>query len=244
MKSPFNLYPERNALESTRCEFCAVRVVAVCATLAPEELRRLGEISQGRTVEAGQLIFGEGEPSDALYNVTAGAVKLYKLLPDGRRQITGFLGAGDFLGLALAETNVYSAEAVVTSTLCRFPRSRLEALFARMPRLQGRLFAVTSDALADALELMLLLGRKSAREKICSFLLTLSGRAIGRGAPDNPVPLPMSRVDIADFLGLTTETVSRTFTQLKTAGVITLLDGNRVLIADPTVLADIAEGGG
>ena len=230
----------RGGADSSPCQVCAVRSVAICAALQPADLGRLAEIAQSLKVEAGQVVFSEGEPGDALYTVTSGMVKLYKLLPDGRRQITGFLTEGDFLGLAFAEITACTAEAVQASTLCRFPRRRLEALFDQLPNLQRRLFAVTTAELGEALDQMLLLGRKTAREKICSFLLRRSERAGRHGGPGNPVAMPMSRADIADYLGLTTETVSRTFTQLKTAGVIALLDGNRVLIADPGALAAIA----
>jgi CRP/FNR family transcriptional regulator len=228
--------------EVNPCGSCSVRTLAICAALEPEELRRLAEISQAQKVEAGQAIFGEDEPAENLYNVTSGTVKLYKLLPDGRRQITGFLFAGDFLGVVFSETYVCTAESVLPTGLCRFPRRRLEALFDELPRLQRRLFAQTANELALAQDQMLLLGRKTAREKICSFLLMLSTRAARRGHRDNPVFVPMSRADIADYLGLTTETVSRTFTQLKTTGVISLQDGNRVLIGAMDALVELAEG--
>jgi len=230
-----------NDVRAIPCGSCPVRTLAVCAALEPEELRRLAEISQLQSVEAGQTIFGEDDPADSLYNVTTGTAKMYKLLPDGRRQIIGFLIAGDFLGLAFSETHGFTAEAVVPTWLCRFPRRRLEVLFEEMPRLQRRLFTLTANELALAREQMLVLGRKTAREKIASFLVMLSNRAARRGHRDNPVFLPMSRADIADSLGLTTETVSRTFTQLKTGGVISLQEGSRVLIGDMNALADLAE---
>jgi CRP/FNR family transcriptional regulator len=101
---------------------------------------------------------------------------------------------------------------------------------------------MASNELAAAQDQMLMLGRKSAREKICSFLLMLSQRAVRRGFKENPVTVPMSRADIADYLGLTTETVSRTFTQLKTERVITLLEGGKVRLNDMDALHDLAEG--
>ena len=158
-------------------------------------------------VEANQTIFAEGEGADALFNVTAGTVKLYELLPDGRRQITGFLVTGDFLGLAMNENYAYSAETVTPTSLCQFPRRKMEALLDEFPKMQRRLFSMASNELAAAQDQMLLLGRKTAREKICSFLLMLAQRQSRRGHKDNPVYVPMSRADIADYLGLTTETV-------------------------------------
>lgn len=228
--------------EMNPCGACPVRSLTVCAALEAEELRRLSEILQTVRFDAGHTVFAEADPADTLYNVTAGTVKLYKLLPDGRRQITGFLLAGDFLGLSVNDTYAYSAETVTASTLCRFPRRRMDALLEEFPKMQRRLFSMASNELAAAQDQMLLLGRKTAKEKICSFLLMLSQRAQRRGNKENPVHVPMSRADIADYLGLTTETVSRTFTQLKTTHVISLLEGNKVLIQDMDELFDLAEG--
>jgi CRP/FNR family transcriptional regulator len=190
----------------------------------------------------GDPLFDEAEPADHLFNVTAGAVKVYKLLADGRRQMTGFLFPGDFLGLANEETYAYSAEAVTHTALCRFPRRKLERLLQKYPKMEHRLLGMASHELAVAQEQMLLLGRKTAREKIASFLLMLSRRATQRGQAGDPVSVPMSRNDIGDFLGLTTETVSRTFTQLRQGGSINLLQGGKVALNDRSRLEDIAEG--
>ncbi len=228
--------------EMNPCGACPVRSLTVCAALEAEELRRLAEILQTVRYEAGHTLFAEGDKADTLYNVTAGTMKLYKLLPDGRRQITGFLLPGDFMGLSVNEVYAYSAEAVTPVTLCRFPRKRMEALLEEFPKMQRRLFSMASNELAAAQDQMLLLGRKTAKEKICSFLLMLSQRAQRRGHKENPVHVPMSRADIADYLGLTTETVSRTFTQLKTSRVISLLEGSKVQIHDMDDLLDQAEG--
>jgi len=224
------------------CGACAVRCLTVCAAMEAEELRRLADISAAQRLDGGQIIFAEGDGADAMFNVTVGTVKLYKLLPDGRRQITGFLSTGDFLGLSINESYAYSAETVTATTLCRFPRRKMEGLLDEFPRMQRRLFSMATNELAAAQDQMLLLGRKTAKEKICSFLLMMSQRAARRGHKDNPVLVPMSRADIADYLGLTTETVSRTFTQLKTSGVISLQEGNKVLVADIDALFDLAEG--
>lgn len=233
---------DKTSAEVNPCGACPVRSLTVCAVLEPEELRRLADITQTVRVESNQAIFSEGDGADAMYNVTAGTVKLYKLLPDGRRQITGFLITGDFLGLAVNESYAYTAETVTVTSLCRFSRRKMEALLDEFPKMQRRLFSMASNELAAAQDQMLLLGRKTAKEKICSFLLLLSRRATRRGHKENPVFVPMSRADIADYLGLTTETVSRTFTQLKTSGVISLLEGNKVLIANLDALYDMAEG--
>ncbi|MBX6321330.1 MAG: helix-turn-helix domain-containing protein [Rhodospirillaceae bacterium] len=218
------------------CADCGVREQTLCGALQPEEMARMAAITQRVRFKAHEPIFGEGEPAAHVYNVTGGMVKIYKLLPDGRRQITGFLGVGDFLGMAIGDTYAYSAEAITEARLCRFQRSKLEALLIAMPQLQRRLFVMASTELCAAQDQMLLLGRKTARERLCSFLLYLSQRAVRSGQKPSPVLMPMTRADIADYLGLTTETVSRTLTQLKSRGLIALLPGGKVRLNDPEAL--------
>jgi CRP/FNR family transcriptional regulator len=193
-------------------------------------------------VEPHCSIFDEADPAEYVFNITAGAVKAYKLLGDGRRQITGFLFAGDFLGLIQNEAYCYSAEALLPTKLCRFPRRKLEALLVEIPHLEQRLLAMASHELAATQDQMVLLGRKSARERVVSFILMLSDSATRHGRSDDPVFLPMSRSDIADYLGLTTETVSRTFTSLKKQGLIELLDEKQVRLSRMSALREIAEG--
>ena len=223
------------------CAACSIREMSICAVLDNTELSRLASIARTQTVPPRQTIIDEGEDAKLLFNITSGAVKLYKLLPDGRRQITGFFFEGDFLGIALNEVYAYSAEAISEVTLCRFPRNRFETLIDEFPKLEKQLLEMASNELVQAQDQMLLLGRKTAREKVVSFLLSLSQRARRRGAPPSPVALPMSRADIADYLGLTTETVSRTFTALKGSGVIRLLPGNMVELPNPESLHDLAD---
>ena len=224
------------------CSACTVRHLTFCQPMDDQELQQLSAIVTSVELVPGDPLFDESEPAVHLFNVTAGTMKVYKLLPDGRRQITGFLFSGDFLGLANAETYAYSAEAVTHAALCRFPRKKLEELLARYPKLESRLLGMASHELAAAQEQMLLLGRKSAKEKIVSFLLSLAERAARRGQTGNPIAVPMSRTDIGDYLGLTTETVIRTFTQLKTHGLISLKAGGRVDLRDLVALRNIAEG--
>lgn len=224
------------------CAACAVRNMAFCGVLSDRELPQLLAILQTTAVIPHGPIIDEGEQADYLFNVTEGAVKLYKLLPDGRRQITGFLFEGDFLGIAMNEKYAYSAEAVGPVSLCRFSRRKLERLLDEFPKLEKRLLGMASNELVQAQDQILLLGRKTAQEKIVSFLLNLSDRAVKRDAPASPISLPMGRADIADYLGLTTETVSRTITNLKREGYIKLLQGGKVELPDREALQELAEG--
>jgi CRP/FNR family transcriptional regulator len=161
-------------------------------------------------------------------------------LPDGRRQITGFLMPGDYLGLADDETYAQTAEAVVPSGLCSFSVRDMDRLMERYPRLRDRLHLMTRAALRQARETQMILGRLAPSEKVASFLLHMSSRAAACGRPESPVPLPMTRTDIADHLGLTIETVSRTFTKLKTQGLIRLPDPHSVEIVDRSRLSVVA----
>jgi CRP/FNR family transcriptional regulator len=224
------------------CHHCAARALSICSAMPTEELGALAMIRQRQKVEAGETFIDEGEAATHFFNVAAGAVKVYKLMADGRRQITGFLFAGDFLGLAFNDTYTYSAEALTPVSICRFRRRRLDALLEQFPRMERKLLTMASNELAAAQEQMVLLGRKTAREKIISFILTLARRAEKSGGDGHSVHLPMTRSDIADYLGLTTETVSRVFTALRSSRFIELDGASNVLITDREALEDLAEG--
>jgi CRP/FNR family transcriptional regulator len=214
--------------------------LAMCRGLARQAASRIVAVSTLQRAKAGETLFSEGDDADGIYEVVTGMLRLYKLLPDGRRQITGFLGAGQILGLAPEGTHVYSAEAINDVTLCRYPRAGFERLIDEVPGLARRLLAVTSHELRAAQDQMLLLGRKAAAEKVASFLLLMADQQ----GSDDEIALPMGRSDIADYLGLTTETVSRTFTKLKTEGLIALPTTYRVEIRDRDQLEDFASGQG
>ena len=224
------------------CRACAVRDYTVCGALSPDEQRRMAELLSTVNYSAHQELFNETDPANHVFNVTEGTVKIYKLLADGRQQVTGFLFPGDFLGLMRKDTYAYSAEAVTNVKLCRFPRQRFEKMLDESPNLEKRLLSVASHELAAAQDQMLLLGRKTAREKLASFLIMLSNAAAAHGAARNPIALPMSRSDIADYLGLTIETVSRTFTQLRKDKLIELLEDGAVRLLRPLELETQSAG--
>lgn len=226
------------------CAACEIREIGVCGSLETEELDELRHIIRELDVAAGRTVFSEGDPADNLYNVVSGTIRLSKLLPDGRRQITGFVFPGDFLGIAFNDTYAYSAEAISPIRLCRFPRREMERKVKAIRNLEHRLLGEAANELVAAQDQMLLLGRKTAKERVASFMLGLAERARRRGRRDNPIALPMSRTDIADYLGLTTETVSRSFTKLRTAHIIELQPHGMVAILDREALADLADGAG
>ena len=132
------------APRNSPCSACAVRDLSLCAALEEQELAEMEAIVTTMELAPGDPLFDEAEPAKHAFNVTAGAVKVYKLLADGRRQMTGFLFSGDFLGLANQETYAYSAEAITHTTLCRFPRRKLELLLERYPSMEHRLLGMAS----------------------------------------------------------------------------------------------------
>ena len=224
------------------CEKCNISEMSLCHALSCEDLKQLSAISSSVEVGKGVTIINEQESADFLFNVTAGSVKLYKLLPDGRRQMTGFLFPGDFLGIAMNDCYAYSAESLEDTKLCRFSRAKLEQLLKELPHLENRLLNMVSNELVLAQDQMLLLGRKTAKEKVCSFLLSLSKRRSKNSGLLENISLPMGRSDIGDYLGLTTETVSRTLTNLKKAGIISIPENGILKITNIQELTDLAEG--
>ncbi len=224
------------------CEKCNIAEMSLCHALSCDDLKQLSAISSSIEVGKGVTIINEQDPANYLFNVTAGSVKLYKLLPDGRRQMTGFLFPGDFLGIAMNDCYAYSAESLEDTKLCRFSRAKLEELLKILPHLENRLLNMVSNELVLAQDQMLLLGRKTAKEKVCSFLLSLCKRAPSKSDQAQTISLPMGRSDIGDYLGLTTETVSRTLTNLKKMGIISIPATGILEITNMQELTDLAEG--
>lgn len=224
------------------CAGCPVRATNVCAGLNNDECVRLVAIATRIQIDAKRAVFSEADPARHVFNVTAGSIRLSKTLADGRRQITGFLFPGDFLGIAYAKTYAYTAEAMTALSLCRFERQRFEALFSEIPALERRVLEVASNEIKAAQDHMLLLGRKNAKEKLLSFLWSCSKRTAHENWPAGMVELPMKRADMADYLGLTVETVSRTFSRLVNEGVLELLTNHSVSLCQPERLHKLAEG--
>lgn len=230
-------------LEVSPCGACAVRELAVCGALAPDELQALTAIVHEVPYVPHQTVFHECDEADGFFIITSGVATVSKFLADGRRQLTGFLYPSDFFGLAVDGFYANSVTAVTGVTLCRFVRGQYEALLDRFPKLEMRLLGQASNELALAQEQMLLLGQKTATEKLASILLTTSERLRRNGQGDNPLWLPMTREDIGDYLGMTTETTSRVFTHLEQIGAIKRLREARIEFLDRQKLHDIADGG-
>ena len=223
------------------CDVCEARELSFCSALEAGEIHHLARILTTITAETGAVLYHEGDDAKHVYNVTAGCIKLYKMLPDGRLQIIGFMFEGDYLGMPQTPAYRSTAQAVDDVKLCRFGLKDFRALSEEHPELGRRLLAMARTEIDAAGEQMLLLGRKTAKERLASFLLRLSEGQARRGRPSNPVALPMSRGDVADYLGLTIETVSRTFTSFRKTGLIELPDKSHVFLKDTDGLLEIAE---
>jgi len=176
-------------------------------------------------------IFGENEPADYVYRVVSGNVRTYKILNDGRRQVGGFYLPGDTFGLQFADEHTFSAEAITDAKVLVVKRSALTALAGRDAAIGRELFAVTGRELRRVQDRVLLLV-KSAQERVAGFLLEMAERACA----GNIVELPMSRQDIADYLGLTIETISRTLTGLENVAAIEVTTSRRIVLRNRSAL--------
>jgi CRP/FNR family transcriptional regulator len=205
-------------------------------------LARVVPMPTVQTLAPGGCVFFEGDAAEHVYDLVEGVLRLSKLLPDGRRQILGFCQAGALVGFVPGAEHAHTAEAVTAVKLRRYPRAKLDRLIEDDPSVGRRLLARLAQELRAAEELMLLLGRKSAAERLASFLLALAATAGGRRGDGLVVELPMSRGDIGDYLGLTLETVSRVISQLKARGLIALPNPHRAVLLQPAALRQLAAG--
>jgi len=197
-----------------------------------------------RRVEAKEFLFAEGDPTTHLFRVETGAISLYKVLADGRRQIVGFAYPGDLIGLGAQREHVMNAQAMKPTRVRCLPVAALHQSAAKDPAVGFKLYEALARELAATRDLMLTTGQRSATERVVGFLLALSRRNKRNGHDPAVFELPMTRADIGDFLGLTIETVSRTFTKLKSVGLIELPQSNRVKLVDIDALESLAEGEG
>lgn len=223
----------QHSLESTSSNQVggrAVRSVASVHTLAGPMEMMGAPMAFARNGE----IYGEGEQAEYAYKVVSGAVRTYRILADGRRQIGSFYLPGDVFGLEFGDEHAFSAEAVIKTEVLVAKRSALVALAARDSEVARELWTLTGRELARAQEHIVLL-IKTAQERVAAFLLEMAER---RPAGDT-IELPMSRQDIADYLGLTIETVSRTLSALENEAAIELPNSRRVVLRNRPALTNI-----
>ncbi|MGR3622602.1 transcriptional regulator FnrL [Pseudophaeobacter sp.] len=218
------------------CADCPIRHRAVCARCEADELEALDTIKYYRTYEAGQPIIWSGDVMNFVGSVVSGIATLTQTMEDGRTQMVGLLLPSDFVGRPGRDGAAYNVVATTDLVMCCFRKKPFEDLMAKTPHIAHRLLEMTLDELDAAREWMLVLGRKTAREKIAS-LLSIIARRDASLTPDGAVQsmtfdLPLTREAMADYLGLTLETVSRQVSALKKDGVISLEGKRRVTVPD------------
>ncbi|MER8822959.1 Crp/Fnr family transcriptional regulator [Mesorhizobium sp. M0991] len=215
------------------CQSCEARHRGVWGALDPDQLVALAKTSSRHSVDPGFELIGDAETVDSYSNVLSGVVKLTKSLSDGRQQIVGLQFAPDFLGRPFKVESAINAEVATAVSLCSFPKAAIERMMKESPELEHRLLKQTLNELDHARDWMLTLGRKTASEKVASFLLMIAKNidpTIDPAARSASFDLPLTRADIADFLGLTIETVSRQLTRLRTDGVIRIENNRHVRV--------------
>ena len=213
------------------CGGCPIRHRAVCARCEQDELVQLEQIKYYRSYQAGQTVIWSGDKMDFVASVVTGIATLTQTMEDGRRQMVGLLLPSDFVGRPGRSAAAYDVTATTDLVMCCFRKKPFEELMSSTPHIAQRLLEMTLDELDAAREWMLLLGRKTAREKIASLLAIIARRDASLKEPRATAAsitfdLPLTREEMADYLGLTLETVSRQMSALKRDGIITL-DGNR-----------------
>ncbi len=223
------------------CLHCSVRHLSVCSALAHDEVQALERITQTITAPLGATLARSGEPRTYVYTLTEGALRLVRTLADGRRQVNGFVLPGDYVGLSGSDHHRYDIEAIADSRVCRVPTTQMRDLRQQFPHLERKLLQRACQELDAAQDNALALARLQPPERLAAFLLHLAER---EARLDNRVgkriSLPMGRGDIADHLGLTMETVSRTFTKLRQQGLIALPHLNVVEVLDCEGLQKLA----
>ncbi|WP_273522915.1 transcriptional regulator FnrL [Rhodosalinus sediminis] len=236
---------------SQNCSDCPIRHRAVCARCDGDELSQLEEMKYYRTFEPGQTIVWSGDRMDFVASVVSGIATLSQTMEDGRTQMVGLMLPSDFIGRPGRTTSAYNVVATTDVVMCCFRKKPFEAMIERTPHIAHRLLEMTLDELDAAREWMLVLGRKTAREKIASLLSIIARRdaALQLRGTQGPLvfDLPLTREAMADYLGLTLETVSRQMSALKRDGVIELQGKRHVTVPDFNRLmeeaGDDADGG-
>jgi CRP/FNR family transcriptional regulator len=217
------------------CRRCSVRHSGICGVLDARQLNVLARHTRAIRYDAGSELFGEETAINGYANVVSGVIKLLKVLEDGRQQVVGLKFSSDFVGRVHASENVLSAEAASDVELCHLPRTVIEAMLDENREFERRLMKDTLRELDEAREWMVTLGRRSAGERVSSFLYLI---ALHLHPGPEPIPvsiefdLPLTRSDMADFLGLSIETVSRQITELRRQGTVVIKNKRHVSIPD------------
>ncbi len=229
---------------NTACKTCSLNPLCLPVSLSFGDMDQLDSIIQrGRPIAKGQFLFRQGDPMNSVYAVRTGTLKTFALSRAGEEQITGFHLPSEMIGLSSygVQHHQVSARALETTNVCEIPLRQLDELSMALPELRRQLMRVMSREIRDDQQMMMLLSKKTAEERLASFLLSLSQRFRRRGYSETIFRLTMSRADMANYLGLAVETVSRLFTRFQNVGLIEMAgSAKEVHIEDHHKLCDIA----
>ena len=223
-----------HSLNQVHCSTCSLSSLCLPVSLNMTEMERLDTIiDKSRPLKKGEHLFRQGDAFSSVYAIRAGSVKSYSITDDGEEQITGFFFPGELVGLSAYDTSVYpvSVKILETTTVCEIPFERLDELSGHMPELRRQLLRTMSKEICNDQQMMMLLSKKNAEQRVASFLLKLSQRFHERGYSASFFRLSMSRNEIGNYLGLAVETISRIFTRFQSLGLIHV-DGKEVEILD------------
>ena len=226
------------------CKNCTLNALCLPMGLAPEDVERLDDIvKRTRPLHRGDFLFRTGDRFRSLYVVKTGSIKTFAPSPEGGEQVLGFHLPGEIIGLDAIDTEAHacSAKVLETSAICEIPFSRLEELSASIPSLQHQMFRLLSKEISHDTDMLLLLGKKNAEERLAAFLVSLSRRLAKRGLSPTDFYLSMSRHEIGNYLGLAVETVSRLFTRFQDEGLLKV-DRKHVELIDLDGLETLVNG--
>jgi len=226
------------------CKDCSLSGLCLPLSLNMQDMESLDEIvKRGRPLKKGETLFRQGDAFNSVFAIRSGALRTFSVTDAGEEQITGFHLPSELVGLSGMDTETYpvSAQALETTSVCEIPFERLDELSVLLPQLRRQLMRIMSREIRDDQQMMMLLSKKTADERIATFLINLSTRFSARGFSANQFRLPMSRNEIGNYLGLAVETVSRVFTRCQASGLLEA-EGKEVRILDSIRLCALAGG--
>lgn len=228
----------------THCSECSLAALCLPLSLEMQDLDALDAIvKRGRPLKKGEFLFRQGDAFGSVFAVRSGSLKTFNLTDCGEEQITGFHLPSEFVGLSAMDTELYpvSAIALETTSICEIPFERLDELSLHLPQLRRQLMRIMSREIRDEQQMLLLLSKKNADERIATFLVNLSARFRARGYSPHQFRLAMSRSEIGNYLGLAVETVSRVFTRFQQSNLLKA-DGKEIHLLNLVDLCELAGG--
>lgn len=217
---------------SKNCTNCLARNSPLCSVFKDDEIYALYAKTHSIKVAPSSYLIHEEDPTTHVYNISSGALALERLASNGAKQIMAFLNAGNFIGIVSGTSYTVSCRALTQGTACRWNVKDLENLYQEFPKLEERVHEIASRVVEATMDQLFVLGRKTTVEKLAWFLLFIEAKQSAVKDVSSGFVMPMTRIDIADYLGLVVETVSRGFSELKKRGLIELSQKWTVKIID------------